>query len=58
MRNAQTLEIVDAGTDSSVKSVYANENSFEAVTEDNKVYYQRSDGGSRTIFEFNENIEA
>lgn len=57
MGNAQTLEIVDTGTDSSVKSVYANENSFAAVTEDNKVYYQRSDGGLRTIFEFNENIE-
>ena len=25
-----------------LKSVYANENSFAAVTEDNKVYYQRS----------------
>lgn len=52
-----TQEIVYDDTNSPAKSVYANENSFAVVTADNKIYYQKSDGVSGSLFEFDENIE-
>ncbi len=57
MGNAHTLEVISTGIDSPVKSIYANNDSFVAVTESNKVYYQKSDNVFRTVIEFGENIE-
>lgn len=57
MGNAHTLETINTGIDSPVKSIYANENSFVAITENNKAYYQKMDSGFRTAVEFEGNVE-